>query len=96
MLQQTVLIRREGNGLMQRAGRIAFRVEGRQWVAYWALPDTMDDAIWLGAIHMALVKDEDRKRTFMALIESAVVEVFPELVEMREERAPEHERAGIA
>lgn len=86
---------------MQQAGRVAFRVEGNLWVAYFAQMGTMDGALFLGSIQMAFVQDQERKRAFMGLMREAVggilaagsgVEpVWPEPV-----AAPEHERGGRA
>jgi hypothetical protein len=79
------------------AGRIAFRIEGDRWVAYWALPDTMEGALWLASIKTALVKDEISKRAFMELIKAGLAELLPGTVEnWNEQRAPEHERSGSA
>jgi hypothetical protein len=77
------------------AGRIAFRIEGDQWVAYWALPDTMEGALWLASIKTVLVQDEISKRAFMELIKAGLAELLPGTVESwNEQRAPEHERSG--
>jgi hypothetical protein len=81
-------------------GRVAFRVEGTMWNAYFAVVDSMKDAILLGSIAMGLVLDNpERKRAFMELMKGAVGEVLEEqtgaLVEGWEERpGPEHERGG--
>lgn len=78
-------------------GRLALRVEGETWVAYYALPDTMEGAIVLATIRMALVEDGDRKRAFMELMKSAIGDFLAGKVEMGiEQPAPEHERAGRA
>lgn len=60
----------------QQIGRLALRVEGRYWNAYYALPDTMEDALCLGSIAMAAVRDEDRKATFMHLMQEAVADII--------------------
>ncbi len=36
---------------LTQVGRIAFRQEGNLWNAYYALPDTMEDAIHLRSSH---------------------------------------------
>jgi hypothetical protein len=84
-----------------QAGRLAMRVEGNLWVAYFAQIGTMDGAIFLGSIQLAFVQDPDRKRAFMGLMQEAVGEIlaaasgaqpqWPEPV-----AAPEHERGGRA
>ena len=39
------------------------RREGDEWVAYWALPDTMDkEAVWLGEIAIRLVEKEEHRK----------------------------------
>jgi hypothetical protein len=46
--------------------RLALRVEGRQWVAYLALQDTMDGAEWLGAIDLRIVeRHPEMKQAFI-------------------------------
>lgn len=82
-------------------GRLSFRVEGDKWVAYYALPDTMKDALWLGAVHMGLVaSDIMRKQLFMQLMQDAVSDIIEKATGQRPiwpnppTRAPEHERSG--
>ena len=85
----------------QQMGRLAMRVEGDWWKAYYALPDTMDGAIPLGTIRMSIVADWQRKELFMAMMKDAVSDIIraeigvdPEWPEARP--APEHERSGRA
>jgi hypothetical protein len=73
----------------QQVGRLAFRVEGDWWVAYYALPTTMDGAMEMARIRMALVQDQDRKNDFMG-------EMTGETPEFLTRSAPEHERSGRA
>ena len=54
---------------MQQAGRLAMRVEGNLWVAYFAQVGTIDGAIFLGSIQMAFVQNPDRTRAFMGLMQ---------------------------
>lgn len=84
-------------------GRLAMRVEGDLWVAYYALPDTMKDALFLGSIQMAVVQDWQAKEIFMALMRDAVSAIIkaqaglsPEWPEPQGRPAPEHEKAGRA
>lgn len=80
-------------------GRIAMRVEGRWWVAYYAMPDTMDGAIELGRVQMAIVKDPVRKQTFIGLFKSAFEDIFKDKLEVErwtEHPAPESEKSGSA
>lgn len=84
----------------QMVGRLALRVEGDCWVAYYALPDSMEGAIEMARISMALVQNVKRKRAFMDLMRDGVAEFFENMTGNRPDfevrRAPEHERAGRA
>jgi len=78
-------------------GRIALRVEGDNWNAYWALPKTMMGALFLGSIPMAFVQRRDRKEAFMALMRDCIGDLIEEQHGARPEwpgaqPAPEHER----
>jgi hypothetical protein len=83
-------------------GRLALRVEGYLWVAYYALPDTMEGAIFLGSIRTEFVEDAERKLVFMALMKEAVSDIIEDKTGERptwpegEQPAPEHERGGNA
>lgn len=83
-------------------GRLALRVEDSLWVAYYAAPDSMEGALFLGSIQMRFVQDVDRKAAFMAMMRDAVSDLVEETIGTRptwpdgEKRAPEHERAGRA
>ena len=88
-------------GEFEQVGRIAYRVEGTLWVAYYAETDTMDDAIFLGSIRMAGVEKKERKEAFMALIGGMVSELLSarigDPVRWSDPKpAPEHERGGNA
>jgi hypothetical protein len=83
-------------------GRLALRSEGTLWCGYYALPDTMDGALFLGSIRLAFVQDPMRKAVFMQLMKDAVSDIikdktgeWPEWPE-GERPAPEHERGGNA
>jgi len=81
-------------------GRLAFRIEGDNWVAYFAKPDTMEGAIFLGSIKLVFVEDQGRKRIFMDLMKSAFTDAIGtiggEVSSWDERAAPEHERSGRA
>jgi len=83
-------------------GRVALRKEGRLWVAYYALPDTMDDAIFIASIRMSAVANHsERKRIFIDLVQDYVKDILEETpgvkVEMWGEiEAPTHEKTGNA
>lgn len=79
------------------------RVEGDLWVARYALPNTMDGAVFLGSIAMAFVQDHERKVRFMSLMRDAVSDILehstgtrPIWPEPDGHPAPEHERARRA
>lgn len=88
------------NKPMQQIGRLAMREEGDNWNAYYALPDTMDEAIFLGSIRMgAIVSNADRKNAFMAMMRDVVADIIQEKTGVRPiwnsaRPAPEHEKAG--
>lgn len=83
-------------------GRLAMRVEGDLWVAYYAMPNTMKDAVFLGSIQMAFVQDWQRKELFMSMMKDCVTDIIKEVVGVNPEwpdgakPAPQHERAGRA
>jgi hypothetical protein len=84
---------------MVKMGRLALRKEGSHWNAYYALPGTMDGAIWLGSIAMRFVLDEKRKNQFIDMMRACVSDLVEELIGHRPEwpdgvqPAPEHERS---
>jgi hypothetical protein len=86
----------------QQIGRLALRVEGNFWVAYYAIPGTMTDAILLGSIQMRIVQDQCRKSAFMEIMQEAVSDIIEESTGARPDwpdgpqPAPEHERSGRA
>ncbi len=77
------------------------RVEGTWWVAYYALPNTMDGAIEIGRIAMAAVQKKRCKNAFMDICKVFIGDVIRENTGAEIEnwdirQAPEHERAGQA
>lgn len=82
----------------KEVGRLAFRIEGNNWTAYWALPDTLKDAVFLGAISMALVRNPARKDAFQALMHETVSDLMEQMYGERPNTitrpAPESERSG--
>lgn len=78
------------------------RVEGTLWCAYFALPNTMDGALFLGSIRLAFVEDKKRRHLFMELMKNAVGDLLEQKMGERpnwpnaEQPAPEHERGGNA
>ena len=84
---------------MAQIGRLALRVEGDNWTAYYAMPGTMDGAIWLGSIKMRFVNDDARKNAFMDIMREAVGDIIEDSVGVRPtwggpKSAPESERSG--
>lgn len=81
-------------------GRLALRVEGDLWNAYYALPDSMEGAIFLGSVRIGAVRDGRRKNAFMALMTEIVGDFIETEVGQRPswlvQTAPEHERGGSA
>lgn len=83
-------------------GRLALRQEGDNWNAYYALEETMEEAQFLGSIHMSLiVSSEQRKAEFIALMRECIADMVEESTGLRPNwggptTAPEHERSGNA
>lgn len=85
---------------LTQIGRLAMRREGTLWVAYYALNDTMEGALFLGSIRMVAVEyHPQRKETFMALMREMVSDILEQSTGQRPSwkdarPAPEHERGG--
>lgn len=83
-------------------GRLALRVEGEQWVAYYALKQTsMEGAVRLGQISLVHVARQERKAQFMDLMREVVADMIEDTVGVRPtwggpHPAPQHERSGRA
>lgn len=83
-----------------KVGRLAMRHEGANWNAYYAMPGTMEGAIFLGSIGMRFVADPVRKDAFMSFMREAVSDLIEEACGIRPvwpdapHAAPENERAG--
>lgn len=91
------------NEPLTQIGRVALRREGMWWVGYYALPDTMQDAIELGRIRMtAAEENQSVKAGFISLMRVLVADIIEERTGVRPtwpnepQPAPEHERAGQA
>jgi hypothetical protein len=80
-------------------GRVAFRVDGNLWVAYWAMPDTMDGAVFLASIPAAAAQG-DMKHRFMNMAKDIAAHALKDIigadVAWTDALAPEHEKAGRA
>ena len=84
-----------------QVGRLAFRVEGDWWAAYYAKPDSMEGAFELGRIAMRLVQDRARKEAFMTIMRDSISDFMQDIWGQRPDGfitsdAPEHERSGRA
>lgn len=83
-------------------GRLAMRHEGKNWNAYYALPGSMEDAIFLGSICMsAIVNNSPRKEEFMNMMRDIVSEIIADKTGIwptwgGPTSAPEHEKSGEA
>jgi hypothetical protein len=87
--------------MLKKMGRLAMREEGTLWVAYYAMPDTMEGALFLGSVRMNFVRGHpDRRTAFIALMREAVGDIIEEKMGIQpewpegEQPAPEHERGG--
>jgi hypothetical protein len=79
-------------------GRIAIRHEGHMVNAYWAKPDTMEGALWLGSIPAAFASNEELFERFKGLMidgAGSIIEDITggEIENWAEKTAPEHERS---
>lgn len=60
------------------------------WRAYFAMPDTMDDAILLGSLHMGVVTMlPERKEAFLSLMRDVVADLIEEQIGVRPTNRPE-------
>lgn len=89
-------------GRALKVGRLAMRQEGDNWNAYYAMPDTMEDALPLGSIRMgAIIGNDARREEFLNLMRDVLADFIEAETGVRPvwggpEGAPEHERAGSA
>jgi hypothetical protein len=67
----------------QQIGRIAMRVDGDEWKAYYAMPDTMEAPLFLGSVKMAIVQKPERREAFMSLMRDAVADMIEEKIGTR-------------
>ena len=81
-------------------GRLALRVEGDWWVAYFAEPTHMTGAINLGQIRMRIAHIPACKAAFMTLMQAAVADMLSNHGAITwptpPTPAPESEKAGRA
>ncbi len=85
---------------LEQIGRLAMRHEGESWNAYYALPDTMREPVFLGSIRMgAVVNNPARKQAFMLMMRDIVSDLIEDATGGRPvwndpHTAPDHERSG--
>jgi hypothetical protein len=64
----------------QQLGRLALREEGDLWNAYYALPDSMKDAIFLGSIKLRFTQSAAIRQMFMDVMREAVADLIEEQI----------------
>lgn len=86
----------------EKMGRLAFRREGKWWVAYYAMPDTMKGALMLGSVRMTAAESNPKvKDGFISVMRELVGDILEAKFGVRPQcggpqSAPEHERSGNA
>lgn len=81
-----------------KVGRLAMRQEGELWVAYYAMPESMKAALYLGSIRLAFVNTPERREAFMGFMREAVGDLIEQAAGVRPtwpegaQSAPESER----
>jgi len=85
----------------KQIGRLAIRKEGDVINAYYAMPGTMKDALWLSSITCSAAERPEVFEAFKNLGREIVGQILFEVTGVRpswggEQPAPEHERAGSA
>lgn len=84
-----------------QVARVAFRQEGENWVAYLAANETMEGALVMGSMPMALSNDMEIKKAFMEFGRICAARCFhiggmAGATFTEATPAPEHERSGNA
>ena len=79
-------------------GRVAIRHEGHMINAYWARPDTMEGAFWLGSIPAYFTEHKDIFERFKKLMIDGAGFVIEDITggkieKWMEQPAPEHEKS---
>lgn len=83
-------------------GRLAMRVEGDWWVAYFAKLGTMDGALELGRLRMTLAEEPKIKAATLEYYKLVMSRMVSGATGAKlewpnpEQPAPEHEKAGRA
>ena len=66
-----------------QVGRLAMRVEGENWNAYYAIPNVMEGAVRLGSLRAALVDQSERQHAFMDMVPDIASEIVEKVVGVR-------------
>lgn len=74
--------------------RIAIRDEGKQVSAYYAEPDTMEGAVWIGSLSKALMNTVVLEEWIKVLTGAIDTLSGGQLESWEAQPAPEHERGG--
>jgi hypothetical protein len=69
--------------MMEQIGRLAVRVTGDTLTVYYAEPETMEAALVIGSISLAAVRQQNRKREFIDLMEAVVGDIIEEATGIR-------------
>ena len=83
------------------SGRLAMRTEGEYLNAYYALPDTMEGALLLGSIRLAIAEHPKYHRIFFAFMQEVVADIIEDATGERPRwcevvPAPNKDRSGNA
>jgi hypothetical protein len=83
-----------------KVGRLALRVEGIWWNAYYTL-GTMEEAIHLGSIRLTAASNPKVKSAFMDIMQDVVSSMIEDATGLtpgwgEPQKAPESERSGNA
>jgi hypothetical protein len=80
--------------------RLAMRVEGKMWNAYFAWRDSMKDAILIGSLTMEIASDPIFEARFASLMSDVVASIIEDAAgvrpDIRVQSAPENEKGGNA
>lgn len=60
-------------------GKLALRLEGKWWNAYYAKTDKMGDALLLGSVRAEVARTPDFRKRFMELMQDVVSQIIEEV-----------------
>ncbi len=67
-------------GETELVGRITLRTVDEWWVGYYAQPETMEGAIEIGRIHMAMVEVEQVRHLFLETLRAGIGKILGDRV----------------